>query len=180
MLKGELVVLRPFRREDLEDYHRWCSDYEALGPFQPWREERLSFVKLEKEFQDDGFISEKRLRFIVETRAGKKIGFVGAEAWAPAVSADVGCIIGEPSERGKGCGSEATSLLVNYLFATRPIVRLEAWTWTENAASNRALAKSGFRREGISRKCVFFAGEYRDMAIYSILREEWESLDKGA
>lgn len=115
MLRGKLVVLRPFKREDLEDFHRWCSDYEALVPFQPWREERISLVKLEKEFQEDGFIC-----------------------------------------------------------TTRPIVRVEAWTWAENAASARALEKCGFRREGVSRRCVFFNGAYRDMAIYSILREEWE------
>jgi len=162
-------------REDLEDFHRWCSDYEALVPFQPWREERLSLVKLEKEFQEDGFISEKRIRFIIERRDGAKIGFVGAETWSLlAGSMDIGCVIGEPGERGKGYGTEATQLLTDYLFTTRPIVRVEAWTWAENIASARALEKCGFRQEGISRKCVFFNGAYRDMAIYSILREEWE------
>jgi RimJ/RimL family protein N-acetyltransferase len=87
---------------------------------------------------------------------------------------DIGCVIGKPEERGKGYGTEATQLLTDYLFTTRPIVRVEAWTWAENAASARALEKCGFRREGVSRRCVFFNGAYRDMAIYSILREEWE------
>jgi len=41
-------------------------------------------------------------------------------------------------------------------------------------ASQKVLQKAGFRKEWIIRKSVFSRGEWRDRALYSILREEWK------
>jgi ribosomal-protein-alanine N-acetyltransferase len=41
-------------------------------------------------------------------------------------------------------------------------------------ASQKVLQKVGFKKEGIIRKSVFARGEWRDRALYSILREEWK------
>jgi len=43
-----------------------------------------------------------------------------------------------------------------------------------NVASQRVLEKSGFQKEGIIRKRLFFRGEWTDNLLYSILREEWK------
>jgi RimJ/RimL family protein N-acetyltransferase len=77
-----------------------------------------------------------------------------------------------PDGRGRGVGTQAQRLLVRYLFAHTPVVRLEADTETENIAEQRALEKSGFTREGVLRSAVFRDGQWRDVVRYSVLRDE--------
>jgi RimJ/RimL family protein N-acetyltransferase len=65
-------------------------------------------------------------------------------------------------------------MMVDYLFLSRDVVRVQAHTHVGNKASQRVLKKSGFKREGIVRKDTFTRGEWRDSCLYSILREEWK------
>jgi RimJ/RimL family protein N-acetyltransferase len=80
-----------------------------------------------------------------------------------------------PSERGKGYGTEAARIMVDYLFLTKDIPRIQAVINAENKASQRTLEKTGFKREGILRKALWNGkGKWTDSYIYSILREEWK------
>ena len=78
-----------------------------------------------------------------------------------------------PSERGKGYGTEAVQITVDYLFLSRDIVRIQAITNVRNKASQRVLEKIGFKKEGDS-KISSVRGEWADAYLYSILREEWK------
>ena len=78
-----------------------------------------------------------------------------------------------PDHRDKGYTTEAVKLLVDYLFRSKQIVRVQAECSPENHASVRVLEKAGFTYEGLRRKAVFIQGEYMDGAMYSILRDEW-------
>jgi RimJ/RimL family protein N-acetyltransferase len=77
-----------------------------------------------------------------------------------------------PEARGHGYGVEAQRLLVEYLFASTDVNRVEASTDVENVAEQRALEKAGLRREGVLRGAQFRAGAYRDMVVYSRLRDD--------
>jgi RimJ/RimL family protein N-acetyltransferase len=79
-----------------------------------------------------------------------------------------------PSERGKGYCTEATQLMVDYLFLSKDTMRIQAQTDPRNIASHKVLEKVGFKKEGTLRKSFFMRGEWRDAYIYSILREEWK------
>jgi RimJ/RimL family protein N-acetyltransferase len=79
-----------------------------------------------------------------------------------------------PNERRKGYGSEAIEIIVDYLFLTKNIVRIQAETHPENIASQKVLEKAGFKKEGIIRKSFFSRGVWRDTAMFSIIREEWK------
>jgi hypothetical protein len=52
------------------------------------------------------------------------------------------------------------------------VVRVEADTETQNIAEQRALEKCGFAREGVLRSTVFRDGQWRDIARYSLLRDD--------
>jgi RimJ/RimL family protein N-acetyltransferase len=69
--------------------------------------------------------------------------------------------------------SEAITVIVDYLFLSKDIVRIQAKADPENIASWKALEKAGFKKEGVLRKTFFCRGKWRDDCIYSILREEW-------
>lgn len=74
--------------------------------------------------------------------------------------------------RGRGIGTEAQRLLVDYLFATTTAHRLEAGTEVDNVAEQRALERVGFRREGVLRGLFFRAGQWRDCVVYGLLRDD--------
>ena len=80
-------------------------------------------------------------------------------------------------ERGKGYGTRAQRLLVDYLFSYTQFHRIEAGTETTNIAEQRSLEKVGFTREGVVRGACFRAGKWRDMVLYSILRTDVELAD---
>ena len=79
-----------------------------------------------------------------------------------------------PSERGKGLDTEAVNIMVDYLFLSKDIIRIQAHTEHRNIASQKVLEKGGFKKEGTIRKSIFIRGEWRDAYLYSILREEWK------
>lgn len=54
------------------------------------------------------------------------------------------------------------------------VERISALTDAENAPCRRMLEKLGFRCEGVMRRATFRDGRRRDLALYGLLREEWE------
>ena len=79
-----------------------------------------------------------------------------------------------PTERGKGYCTEAVNIMVDYLFLSKNIERIQAQTDVKNVGSQKVLKKAGFRIEGTIRKPFFLRGQLRDTYLYSILREEWK------
>lgn len=77
-----------------------------------------------------------------------------------------------PQGRGRGAGATATRLLAEYLFATTELDRVEASTDRENIPAQRALAKAGFRPEGLIRGAQLRGGSRRDLVAYSLLRTD--------
>jgi len=64
--------------------------------------------------------------------------------------------------------------MVDYLFLSKNIVRIQATADPRNKASWKALENAGFKKEGVLRKHFYCRGEWRDEYMYSILREEWK------
>jgi RimJ/RimL family protein N-acetyltransferase len=147
---------------------RWWNDQQYMGEYQ----DVVTFSKEEFErimLHDTAF-------FIIEKNR-TAIGHIGS--WMQGRAMEIGFAL-VPNERAKGFGTEAIQLIVDYLFLTKDIVRVQVSTDTENIASQRALEKSGFVKEGTMRKLWYTRGEFRDHYLYSILKEEWEEPRKLA
>ncbi|MGN0062983.1 MAG: GNAT family N-acetyltransferase [Nocardioides sp.] len=76
--------------------------------------------------------------------------------------------------RGGGTGSRALAELVSLGFRHTTTNRIEAHTDVLNVPAQRALERAGFTREGVLRGAQWRDGDYRDGALFSVLREEWE------
>jgi RimJ/RimL family protein N-acetyltransferase len=133
------------------------------------------------EHQDVNIVSEAYLEeimlsgtvfFIVEKKDGNRIGHISS--WTRGKTREIGYAL-VPSERGKGYGTEVIKMMLDYLFLKTDVVRIQVPTEVGNLPSRKALKKAGFKREGRMRKSSYVRGEYRDMYLYSILREEWKS-----
>ncbi len=74
---------------------------------------------------------------------------------------------------GRGFMSEAVQEVVRYAFAEVGLNRLYAYHMTRNPSSGRVLQKNGFRQEGLLYQRVRKWGQFEDVALWALLRQEW-------
>ena len=158
--------LRVVEKDDLPILLEWFNNHQFLGEYIPLLQQ--SKTKLEENY--DKLTSERKW-FFIEKKEGGKIGITSQ--FTEGRLLEIGFFL-IPSERRKGYCYEAVNILVDYLFLSKNIVRVQAHTDVRNVTSQKVLEKVGFRKEGIVRKSLFIRGEWRDTLLYSILREEWK------
>jgi len=76
-------------------------------------------------------------------------------------------------QRGRGYGYEALRLYLNRLFEGET-VRVEAEVYAFNKPSLALLTKLGFKVEGCKRKAHFEQGQYADVYVLGLLKEEYK------
>jgi RimJ/RimL family protein N-acetyltransferase len=166
LLEGKSINLRIIEREDLALLADWSNSPEYLGEYI-WLPQQS---KTDWEKRYDSLAADTKW-FFIEKKDGIKIGTMFH--WLNGNLLEIGYVL-VPSERGKGYGTEAVEIIVDYLFLSKTIERVQAITDVNNLASQNALKKAGFKKEGTIRKSIFIRGEWRDGCLYSILREEWK------
>ncbi len=83
--------------------------------------------------------------------------------------------IGEPDYRGRGYGSEALTLALNFAFRELNLHRIQLTVFSYNDAAIHVYEKLGFQREGVYREFLERDGQRFDMYLYAILKREWEA-----
>jgi ribosomal-protein-alanine N-acetyltransferase len=165
--------LRPIEEADLDLLRRFDTDPAASQPFE-WTGFRDPGAR-RRRWEQDGFIGRDSTQLAVALPDGTLAGIVSWRA-IKAGGPEGGCLeIGAllfPEHRGRGVGTAAQRLLVEYLFATTLVNRLQAVTDLENLAEQRVLERIGFRREGVLRGLAFIGGRWRDGVLYAQLRGE--------
>jgi ribosomal-protein-alanine N-acetyltransferase len=174
LLEGKNVNLRVMEKEDAGFLCDTLNDVDYYGEGGPVPTQ-LSRAEAEKRFENPTQLAtlSERARFVVEKKDRTKIGLIAHYFILPSNRMEIGYDI-IPSERGKGCGTEAVQIVVDYLFLSKDITRIQAVTNVGNKPSQRVLEKAGFTKEGTLRKVGYVRGERTDAHIYSILREEWK------
>lgn len=105
---------------------------------------------------------------------GKHIGTIGLHCNWEHRHAEVGYTIGRP-DWGKGYATESLRAVIAFAFARTPLVRLHAGYYTRNPASGRVLEKCGFVQEGTRPRMYQRFGDWIDLALMRLFREDWES-----
>ena len=156
------IYLRPMTRDDTDLIVRWRNS-DAV---------RLNFIYQEP-FTREGH--ENWIRNMVET--GKVVQMIICETKddTPLGSvyirdidrrhnkAEYGIFIGEESARGRGVGTAAARLMLEYCFQEEKLHRVFLRAFASNARAIRSYEKAGFVREGLLRDDVCIEGEYRDI-----------------
>jgi RimJ/RimL family protein N-acetyltransferase len=172
------VTLRPVMEDDLS-WLAFLNDPAAMGPYEwhGWSDPQ----RLRRSWAESGLLGDNGGVLIV-LHGTDRVGMVdwhkvqtgrAASNWA------IGIVLA-PEFRRRGYGSKAHQLLVRYLFAHTPVNRVEAETDITNVAEQRALEKAGFTREGTLRGASFRQGRYRDLVMYSVLRDEVKLEDSAS
>ena len=176
MIAGKNIVLRGIRPEELDYVYSLITDINNKGSF--WHLQIQPLNKFRHEFHENGFWSLEEGRMLILTKDGDIIGeilyFKGLDYQS---GFEVGYELFTKEFRGKGYMSEALMLFCAYMFSIRPINRIQVNIMNGNSASKRVVNKCGFTHEGTMRQATFHNGQYQDLDLYSLMRNECVPLE---
>lgn len=99
------------------------------------------------------------------------VNFHHRETWNR--RAEIGFVLARPYW-GQGLMQEAMAALIAHCFNTLDMNRLEATIVPDNLGAIRLVLRLGFRCEGpILRERLLVGGQFRDVALYAMLKREW-------
>ena len=174
-LETEDLILRKPRIRDAKDIYSYASDPE-VARYVLWEPHRSVS-------ETASFIRDLRARIragcpsswvVVLRGTGTVIGTVGF-VWYSAENnaAELGYSFSR-EYWNHGYATQALRAVIDAVFSSLPLNRLEAQHDVRNPASGRVMQKCGLTQEGILRGRILNKGEYVDTALYSILRSDWE------
>jgi RimJ/RimL family protein N-acetyltransferase len=88
--------------------------------------------------------------------------------------------IANPSDRGKGAGSDALGLGLRYAFNELNLRRLNLGVGEYNLPAIELFKKFGFTEEVRRREVYLRNGRRWDILIFGLLRSEWDTAQKTA
>lgn len=168
-LAGKKINLRPISKSDAGKLFRWVNDAEVtqyLSVYLPMHEnEEMEWVEnLSKRKSNDIVLG-------IETIDGVLVGTVGLHeiSWKDRTST-IGISIGEKNYWGKGCGTEAIKLIIDYAFKTLNLRKVCLSVLSHNWRAIRCYKGCGFKLEGCRKNQIFKNGKYVDEMLMAVFR----------
>ncbi len=179
LFSGEQVKLRSIVEEDLKYAAEYMNDPEILLLMDGDVPLPTSVEKQKEWFAE--YLKQKDItkgiEFAIETKDGKFIGCCGVNHMdMKNRMAMVGIFIGDKEYLGRGYGTEAMGLLMEYLFDEVNLNKISLDVFSFNERAVKSYEKLGFRIEAVGREAVFRYGGYHDLFSMGILREEYLEL----
>jgi len=174
-LETERLILRPFEDGDVPALFPLINDADVaatmLSTCYPYSvDEFLAFFKRALEAM------ERRERYemaIVLKGTGLPIGAVRFfHISREHLRTELGYWLGR-KYWGQGYMTEAVNRMAQFGFEKLGFERMHAYCFTRNAGSIRVLEKAGFRQEGHIRHGVRKNGEFHDVLLYGVIRENF-------
>jgi diamine N-acetyltransferase len=174
-ITGDLVALGPLHRDLLPLIERWENDFWVMdrggGDPRPFTTDTLSAgweSSLRGERPDWLGFAIYRLPDLLPIGHANLRDFMN-----PHGTAEFGITIGEAGERGRGFGTEATRLLLDYAFTVLGVHNVWLDTPAYNVGAIRAYEKAGFREIGRWRGARVLAGRRFDVVLMDCIADEF-------
>lgn len=177
IIDGEKVRLRPVEERDLPHFVQWLKDRELAR----WLEHLESAPTLEEEYEwwHDKRSDPDSVLWAIDSPEGCLIGTIELRLTMRAERAEMGVAIHDKTQWGKGLGTDAVRLVVDYAFDELNLNRVGLTTDEENARAIRCYEKVGFVREGLLRQHRLLDGRFGNTVVMGILRDEWTPLERA-
>jgi ribosomal-protein-alanine N-acetyltransferase len=174
VLETERIVLRKMTLNDAEDMFAYASDPEA-AKYVTWDSHRT--VEDSRAFLRstlDCYAQHVPANWgLVLKATGHLVGTCGFMSWfSDHGRAEIGFALGR-EYWGQGLMTEAVRHVICWGFSECNLNRIEGECKLENFGSARVMVKCGMTFEGVLRQFVFAKGQYHDVRLYAILRQEW-------
>jgi RimJ/RimL family protein N-acetyltransferase len=177
-IEGERVGLGELRRELVSLYHRWANDPVVQ---RTTRHPRLFSIEDVEAGFDHYMQSDRNQGFTIYERAddpgaARPVGTAGLKDIDHRNrTAEFEIVIGEPDARGRGYGTEATRLVLDYAFTVLGLRNVMLTVYANNPGGVRAYQKAGFREFGRRTGAVEVAGELFDVVYMECLAADFAS-----
>jgi [ribosomal protein S5]-alanine N-acetyltransferase len=137
-------TVKQFTQADFEDFYALNSNAEVLRYIRPIKNKEACLTFLNEQLQD--YIAEPTMGrwYVAEKDTNRLIGTFSILYMQGDVDYHIGYAL-MPSEWGKGFATELLTEGILYFFTNFSKSRLFAITQPENIASEKVLAKTGFR-----------------------------------
>lgn len=168
-----MYKLRELDRGDLNRINSWRTDKELIDKLgAPFR-----YINKEVDYEWYEHYKSNRantIRCSIINNNEKIIGLVSLiEINRLNQTAEFQIMIAEKSSRSKGAGEYATSEMLKHAFLDMNLNRVELYVLKSNASAMTFYTKLGFIKEGVKRKSVYKNGDFEDLVIMSILKNEF-------
>lgn len=171
-IKGKTVTLRAVDYRDMDFMRKMLNDPEIERLVVGWSFP-VSSAEQEKWFAV-AMQDKKNQRFVIETPNNDEVGIsvLSDIDWKNRM-ATTGIKLANGRDRKKGIGTDVTMAVMRYAFDELNLNRLTT-TWLEdNIPSQKLHLKCGYCVEGCIRDYVYKNGQYKNLIVAGILRDEY-------
>ncbi|MFW5787163.1 MAG: GNAT family N-acetyltransferase [Bacillota bacterium] len=179
MLTGDRIQLREYKEDYITKAKDYINDPEVCLNINPQTPFPIT-LKDEEEWFENQRKDDNQRNFAIITKDDKEyIGGCGINDidWKNSV-VKVGIFIGKKEYRGKGYGTEAMKILLEFIFNQMNINKVMLEVFSFNKRAIKSYKKNGFVEEGRLRENIYRNGKYHDEILMGLLRREYEDLDK--
>jgi RimJ/RimL family protein N-acetyltransferase len=175
VIRGERIVLRRHRPDDVPTVKRWYRDPE-LARLTRYSLRPMSEPEIDR-FVQARLLSPEAVAYAIDERlSGRLLGLTTFSNLDP----DNGSVlyhitIGEKDAWGRGLGTEATELMLWLAFDHFGLHRVSLTVFAFNERAIRAYQKAGFSIEGRQREAIVRDGRRWDEVTMGVLAPEWRS-----
>lgn len=172
MLMGEKIYLAPLEQSDSDKFFEWINNRNLVIKNSNYK----PIDKVSHENWFNSIVKNETVRIFAIRKKDDEMLVGSCQLysidWINS-SAELQIRIGAESERGQGLGTEAVRVLLSYAFKDLNLHRVYLHVYENNLPAIRTYEKTGFTKEGILREANFIDGEYINIILMSVLRQEW-------
>ncbi|GED58698.1 GNAT family protein [Brevibacillus formosus] len=173
-LEGERVFLRPIGTEDTELYFRSLFNKETR--MLTGTQKHFTREQIHQYIANKGQDASSVLLLICLCENDQVIGDVQiGDIDSKNRSAFIRISIDQNAYQGKGYGSEALLLMLDYGFGILNLHRIELNVFAFNERAIHTYEKLGFQREGVQRQALYYNHAYHDSILMSMLADEYRA-----
>ncbi len=170
-LTGDKVVLQQFNESFVTDeYVSWLNDSEVMM-FSNQRFVKHTLFSC-KEYISTFKGTDNLLLAILSKDTEQILGSINSYISTQHGLADIGIMVGDKTQWGKGIGLDAWLTLMDYLFNQRQIRKVTGGALNSNAAMVRIMEKTGMTLEATRPKHYIVNGELQDILYYAKYRDD--------
>lgn len=181
-IKGSQIYLRPITLEDTDMVVRWRNSEKVVQNFiyrkNISREDHINWFHNKIE-------TGQVVQFIIcDLQTDKPLGSIYLQNFEDENrKAEWGIFLGEQEAYGKGVGTQAASLLLDYAFSVLKMHKVVSRVLAYNQASIRMNEKAGYVQEAYLKDELFLDGKYEDLIFFGAVnpmdaREDKKDMDE--
>lgn len=177
-MKKIRVYLRAFEPDDYVLLHKWRNDEEIGHYFSGTF--RFTSTLNEKKWLEEKIFDKNNVNCAICIKETNEfigciflnnIDYLNRSAHCPT-------FIGAKEHWNKGYATDARVLMLKYAFYDIGLERVWANVHEDNIGSLKMHEKCGYKKEGVLRRASYVNGEFKDLVVLSVLKEEFKEIIK--